>query len=210
MQKERWPQPLPRDARMMHARTRLARKVRTIPLPPLFTLPCFSENCQSSGTGPLKTVEHHRLKEMSTGHWKYPSVADEATGPGRIAGRHWILPVGRKFLQNLVFDSNKNRQCMAWNFKQVYAWPLSQSCNGLKGVCPSTLGPSITHDGLRGQVLQLWYQMKCKHKTHQRAPTPIMIDQEARDACSMKCNLGMEAKYATWTCKWAMYTRRAT
>ena len=70
MQEEKWPRPLPRDARMMHAQTRLAREVRTIPLLPLFSLPCFSNKCQSSGTGSLHSVEYHRLEEISTGRLK--------------------------------------------------------------------------------------------------------------------------------------------
>ena len=48
------------------------------------------------------------------------------------------------------------------------------------------------------------------HKTNQRAPTPIMISQEARDACSMKCNLGMAAKYANMRCNYVAYTMLTT
>ena len=64
---ERWPQPLPRDTRMMHAQTRLARKVRTIPRLSLFTLPYLSEKFQSAGTGLLHAAEYHRLGQLPTG-----------------------------------------------------------------------------------------------------------------------------------------------
>ena len=91
---------------------RLARKIRTIPLLPLFSLSCLSKDCQSPGTRSLHTVEYHRLEEMPTGHEECPSAADEAIGHSQMAGRHCMLPVGRNFLQKTVLTATTDRQCM--------------------------------------------------------------------------------------------------
>ena len=66
----------------------LARKPVAIALLPLFSLPCFSENCQSPRVSSMSTAEHHRLSEMATGHGKMPSAADEVIGHSLMAGRH--------------------------------------------------------------------------------------------------------------------------
>jgi len=82
---------------MMHARIYLALKARTIPLLPLFTLPCFSENCQNPGTGSLNPVGHHRLKGIHTGHGTYPSAGVSYYRPP-IHGRSALYSAGRQKL----------------------------------------------------------------------------------------------------------------
>ena len=59
---------------MMYARIRLARKTRIVLLPPLFVLPCLSENFQSPGAGPLHTAEHHRPGRILTGTPEFSSA----------------------------------------------------------------------------------------------------------------------------------------
>ena len=97
--------------------TQLARKTRTVPLPPLFVLPCLSENCQNSITGSLHVTEHHRLDRIPTGIPEFPPAVLWFTGHSKIAGRHWILPVGRNFMQKTVLTANKEQTVHGMGFQ---------------------------------------------------------------------------------------------
>mgnify|MGYP003702743227 CR=1 FL=1 len=88
MERRGQPQPLPRDARMVHARIRLTRKTRTVLLPPLFVLPCLSENSQSTGASSLHPAEHHRPDRITTGTSQFPSAFVGFLGTPDSAGRH--------------------------------------------------------------------------------------------------------------------------
>ena len=81
----------------MHARIYLALKARTIPLVPLFSLPCFSENSQNPGTGSLNPVGHHRLIGLHTGLVTYPSAGVSYYWPP-IHGRAALYSAGRQKL----------------------------------------------------------------------------------------------------------------
>ena len=97
--------------------TWLARKTRTVLLPPLFVLPCLSENYQSPGAGSSHAAAHHRPDRILTGTSQFPPAFVGFIGTPEIADRHQILPVGRNFLQKTIWQQTGNRQCMAWGFQ---------------------------------------------------------------------------------------------
>ena len=89
--------------------TRLVLKSRTTSLPPQFVLSFVSENSQSPRTGSLHAAEYPRPREITTGSAQYPPAAFGSIGCKKIAGRHWILPVGRNFLQKTVLTANRGQ-----------------------------------------------------------------------------------------------------
>ena len=74
----------------------------------------------------------HRPRGMVIGHWW-------------MAGRHWIWPAGKSFLQNLFWQQQRAKQGMAMHFKQMCAPTHPLSCLWLKGTWFSILGPPTAH-----------------------------------------------------------------
>ena len=89
--------------------TRLAWKTRTTSLPPLFILPCFSENFQIPRTGSLHAAEYHRLGGIPTGSAQFPPAVFGSIGCKQIAGRHRIMSVGKNLLQKTVLTANRGQ-----------------------------------------------------------------------------------------------------
>ena len=105
-----------------------------------------------------------------------------------MAGRHWILPVGRNFLQETILTATENRQYMAWDFRHMWAWSCFPSCVELRGTWPSILKPSMMHDSPRDRACHL---MKKMHATHKWGPRPYHVevkglgDRELRHVTSL-------------------------
>ena len=88
---------------------RLAWKTRTISQPPLFTLPCLSDNSQDPRTSSLNVAEYHWLTRIPTDSPGFPSALFCLIGHSKIAGRHWILPGVKNFLQKTVLTANREQ-----------------------------------------------------------------------------------------------------
>ena len=78
-----------------------ARKCTAMHRLPLFSFLHSSAGCQNLRTASLGIGEHHRLNGIATGSGMWTPAIGEAIGREGIAGRHWTLPVGKVFLQNL-------------------------------------------------------------------------------------------------------------
>ena len=112
-------------------------------------------------------------EEWSPAMEKWPSTSCEALSQQFMAGRHWRWLIGHLFLQNSVWQQQRANRAWQCIFKAMHAQPPFLSCQGLKGVWYSTLGPPITHFHAwwpKSQVCNsIWNEM---HKTH-KGPQPL-------------------------------------
>ena len=93
----------------MHAHSGLARKCTAMHRLPLISLLYSSEGCQSLRIASLDIGRHHRLNRMATGSGMCSPAVNESIGHGKSSGRHWTLPVGRRFLQNLHLTATEGK-----------------------------------------------------------------------------------------------------
>ena len=88
---------------------------------PLFSFLCSSGGCQNLRTTSLDIGECHRLNEISTGSVVWPPAQNESVGSENIAGRHFTLPVGRVFLQNLQLTATEGKSKHGSTIQGIYA-----------------------------------------------------------------------------------------
>ena len=160
MQKKRkkrgWPQPLPRDAQMMHVQnlTRPKNPYRTPATSvctalSLWKLPKPRSRLLTHCRAPPARQNSHRHSRISIGCW--------------IDNRHFkycwptLNSAGRQKLPAEDSFDSKQRTDSAWHgvFRHMWAWACFLSCFELKEVWPSILEPSMVHDSPRDRICHL-------------------------------------------------------
>ena len=183
---------LPRDTRMMHARSILlgnsyhatAASVNAALL--LWKLPkswdIFSAHCRT----PSVKRNNHWPWEISIGCFQVYRPHILSRSALNTANRPQI-PTG-----TCSWKQQRAKQYMAWNFELMWAWSLSQSCKRLKGAWPSTLGPSIIHlDVWWPKEPRLQFNVKCMQTKTREYQHPIMLESRglATEGWGVFCHL---------------------
>lgn len=193
--KRRGASALPRDARMMHAWIWLAREIRTMPLLLLSLLPCLSKNFQTPRIPSLYAATHYRLEGVTIGRLEWPPASQEAIGHLYSAGRHYILPVGTKFLQRTVWQQQQTDSAWYGILSICKHGQCFLSCMGLKEAWPLVLGPSIMHLGAwwpKEPRLPFNVKKRCMQHTKWE-PSPYHVKIKGPS------DMRIEACFATWS-----------
>ena len=146
----------------MHACSGLARKSSAMHKPPLFSLLCFSEDCQSLRMCSLDVGECHRLEGIIIG-CDLVSIGQKWIHRPPMDCRSALCAVDRqKVPAKSIWQQQRTELCMAMQFKQCMHQPYPLSCLWLKGTWSLVLGPSIAYFNAwwpKRPSYACWFQM---------------------------------------------------
>ena len=151
---------------------------------PLFSFLHSSGGCQNLRTAFLDNEECHRLNGIATGSVVWPPAQNEAVGREMIAGRHFTLPVGRVFLQNLQMTATEGKAKHGSTIQGVYAPTMSLiMVMTQRGMCLDSRTTNHAIPCMMAQRIEYATFMSNEMQTNQTSQGPIPIIKSRNKVC---------------------------